>query len=362
MHPLRIAIDASRTTVARVTGTERYALELIRAMIRLNTEHQLLLYFRNHPPPDLLPTSDRITISIIPFRRMWTHIRFAATLWRDRPDVTFVPAHTLPFLFPGRAIVTVHDLGYRHFPRAHPAFQRMYLNLTTRYSANRATLVFADSQATANDLHRFYGTRHDKIRVIYPGIERPHFHDVDIAEKYCLPERYFLFIGTLQPRKNIAGLVRAYRSYRERVDQPAGLVLAGGKGWLYDDRWIAGTDGVQLIGYIDEEDKAALFANAIALVFPSLYEGFGFPVLEAMHCGLPVIASNTSSLPELVGEAGLTVDPDDFFAIASAMVHIDRDYDLREALRDRGYAQARRFTWDRAAANVFSAIETLPQA
>ncbi len=347
---MRIAIDASRTTVARVTGTEHYARALIRALIEANDSHHLTLYFRDAPPPDLFPQSARVRHKIIPLRRLWTHARFAAALWHDRPDITFVPAHTLPFVFPGTAAVTVHDLGYKLFPQAHPAKDRRYLDLTTRTSAARASVIFADSQATAADLTRFYGTPPHKIRVVYPGVNAPPIGDLrSVREKYHLPNDYFLFIGTLQPRKNIARLVQAYRLYREQGGQSA-LVLAGGKGWLYEDAWIANAPDVYRIGYVDEADKGALYAAARALVFPSLYEGFGFPVLEAMLCGTPVIASNTSSLPELVGEAGLLIDPLDVRAIAAAMQYITPD-------RERGIAQARRFTWDSAARAVLSALE-----
>src|SRR5690606_38381325 len=136
---------ASRTTVARVTGTEHYAIALIRALIRHNTQHRIALYFRDYPPDDLFPASPLVERRVLPQRRLWTHIAFAAALWRDRPDVTWVPAHTLPFVMPGRATVTVHDLGFRHFPSAHPGWSRLYLNLTTAYSARRASVILADS-------------------------------------------------------------------------------------------------------------------------------------------------------------------------------------------------------------------------
>lgn len=354
---MRLAIDASRTTVARVTGTERYALDLIRALIRLNTEHDITLYFRDDPPPDLR-SSGRVTTRVVPFPRLWTHLRFAAELWRDPPDLTWVPAHTLPAAFPGRAAVTVHDLGYRLFPQAHPPLQRLYLDATTRYSAARASVVLADSRATADDLTRFYGTPTSKIHVVYPGVEPPAVGDVGAVRlKYGLPERYFLFLGTLQPRKNIARIVQAYARWRSaHPDDAAALVLAGGKGWLYDPAWTAGVDGVMLAGYVDEADKGALYAGALGLVFPSLYEGFGFPVLEAMHSGAPVICSNTSSLPELAGDAALLVDPLDVDAIAATMGALSTDESLRAALREQGYAQARRFTWDAAARATFEAL------
>jgi glycosyltransferase involved in cell wall biosynthesis len=356
---LHIAIDASRTTVQRVTGTEHYAIQLIRALIRHNTRHTLTLYFRDTPAPNLFPVSERVVGRVIPFRRSWTHARFAAALWADRPDVTFVPAHTLPALFPGRGVVTVHDLGYRYFPAAHKTASRLYLDLTTRYSACRAAVVLADSQATAADLTRCYGTAPGKIRVVYPGVDAPVMGDSHaVRHKYGLPERYFLYIGTLQPRKNIAGIVAAYTQWQAmNPGDPTGLVLAGGQGWLYDPAWTAGAANVHLPGYVDAADKGALLAGAVALVFPSLYEGFGFPVVEAMLCGTPVIASDTSSLPELVGEAGLLVNPGDTSAIAGAMARLSGDEALRAALREQGYTQARRFTWERAAAETLAALE-----
>ena len=356
---MRIAIDASRTTVARVTGTEHYALRLIHTLIQQNSTHHITLYFRDQPPPGLFPDTDHVVYRIIPLPRLWTHLRFALELWRNRPDITFVPAHTLPLVFPGRAIVTVHDLGFKYFPQAHPAGQRYYLDWTTRYSARRACVILADSQATANDLSRFYGLSSGKIRVVYPGIDTPHLGDTDaIKQKYHLPERYFLFMGTLQPRKNIARIVRAFGQWQQiNPDDDTGLVLAGGKGWLYDETWTTGVDGVSLPGYIDEADKGALYAGATALVFPTLYEGFGFPVLEAMHCGTAVIASNSSSLPELVGDAGLLVDPLDVDAISAAMDMISSDAGLRQQLRAKGQRQVAKFTWEAAAQAVLEAFE-----
>ncbi len=229
--------------------------------------------------------------------------------------------------------------------------QRRYLDLTTRTSAARASLVLADSRATADDLIRFYGTPADKIHVVYPGVDPPPVGDFDaVRVKYHLPERYFLFLGTLQPRKNIARIVQAYQRWRSaHPGDPASLVLAGEQGWLYDPAWTAGVDGVILPGYVDDGDRGALYTGALALVFPSLYEGFGFPVLEAMWVGTPVICSRTSSLPELAGDAALLVDPLDVDAIAGAMAALAGDESLRAALRVKGFDQARGFTWDAAA-------------
>lgn len=359
---MRLAIDASRTTVARVTGTEHYALELIRALIRHNTTHDITLYFRDVPPVNLFPASAHVSSRVIAFPRAWTHLRFAAELWCDRPDLTWVPAHALPFVFPGRAAVTVHDLGYRFFPQAHPPRQRLYLDVTTRFSAARASIILADSRATADDLMRFYGTPARKIHIVYPGVEFPEKQPSDaeikaVRAKYRLPERYFLFLGTLQPRKNIARIVQAYSRWQAaNPNDPAALVLAGGRGWLYDPAWTAGVDGIILPGYIDDADKRALYAGSLAFVFPTLYEGFGFPVLEAMLSGTPVICSNTSSLPELAGDAALLVDPLNVDAIADAMSALSSDASLRGELVAKGDPQARQFSWDAAALAALAAL------
>ena len=366
---MRIAIDASRTTVARLTGTEHYALRLIQSLIITNEQREVpyrfKLYFRDAPPADLFPTSAYTEQCVIPFARAWTHIRFAQAIWKTRPDVTFVPAHTLPFMFPGKSVVTVHDLGYKYFPDAHPIRQRLYLDLTTRYSQARATFILADSQATANDLNTFYGTSPSKIEVIYPGVDAQPLLDTQqdieiIRAKYNLPERYFLFIGTLQPRKNIQRIVQAFAQWQQQYDnQDTAFVLAGGQGWLFDASWIADAEHIKQLGYIDEADKSTLLQGAIALVFPSLYEGFGFPVIEAMHCGTPVIASTTSSLPELVVKAGLLVNPEDVSAIVDAMQRYHTQDDLRDQMIQAGYQQAQTFTWEKTARDTMTVFDKI---
>ncbi|MCY3832924.1 MAG: glycosyltransferase family 1 protein [Chloroflexi bacterium] len=364
--PLRIAIDASRATSAQPTGTENYARRLIQALVQANESRQepdrYALYFRDDPAPELFPESAHVELIVLRAPRLWTHLRWARALWKAKPDITFAPAHTLPFIFPGAGIVTAHDLGYKRFPASHPAMQRAHLDITTRFSQARAALVLADSQATADDLRRLYRTPADKIRVVYPGIDAPDELPSPAAiksvrAKLRLPERYFLFVGTLQPRKNIRRLAQAFtRWQREHEDDETGLVLTGAKGWLFEDVWLAGASNVQVTGYVDEADKAGLLAGSIALVFPSLYEGFGFPAAEAMRYGAPVIASNTSSLPEVVGDAGLLVDPEDVSAIAAAMSRCSRDLALRRQMIERGFKQASRFNWDSAAAQVIDAF------
>jgi glycosyltransferase involved in cell wall biosynthesis len=365
---MHIAIDASRTTVTKRTGTEYYATRMIQALLALPSDHRFTLYFREAPPPHLFPAAPNLQTRVLAMPRLWTHLAFAAAISRARPDVTFVPAHTLPYWFGGRAVVTVHDVGYRHFPQAHPPRQRWYLDWSTAHSVRRAAAVLADSEATAADVRLFYGAA-DKLHIVPPAIDPQAQATADqiaaVRAKYHLPEMYFLFVGTLQPRKNIAGLVKAYARYRARHmpllprdrHELAGLVLAGAQGWLYDPSWIAGVEGITVTGYIDEADKAALYAGALALVFPSLYEGFGFPVLEAMQQGTPVLASNNASLPELVSSAGLLFRADDHEAFAAAMGVLQWDDRLRYRLRDKGLVRAQAYTWEHSARLALAVLE-----
>lgn len=361
---MRIAIDASRTTVSRRTGTENYALQLTRQLLQLKSDHHFDLYFRDTPAPNLFSDTDNYTAHVIPFERMWTHVRFAAELWRNRPAVTWVPAHTLPRFFPGKSVVTVHDLGYIHFPYAHPEKERRYLDWSTRHSANRATLIMADSIATQRDLTAVYGISAEKVRVVYPGVDE-NLHPVSdpqklaaIRQKYGLPPHYLIFIGTLQPRKNIERLVEAFAQWRAESGQNGvALALAGSTGWLYEPEWSEGVDGVKRLGYVDDADISALYSGAIGLVFPSLYEGFGFPVVEAMRCEIPVLCSNTSSLPELAGEAAILVDPLNIDAISQGINQLVEDAVLRKNLIERGKIQVQKFTWEAAAKAALQVLE-----
>lgn len=357
-----IGMDASRAAVAQATGTEFYSQQLIRALIDLAPDHRFRLYFNQQPLAQL--NTARVEARVIPFPRLWTHVRLSLEVTRHPPDVLFVPSHVLPLLRPRRSVVTIHDLGYLHFPDAHPTLQRWHLDLSTRWNARVAALVIADSQATKADLIKHYHTPTEKIVVAYPGLD-PQLRRVEdvttTLTRYGLDGEYIFTIGTLQPRKNLSRLIDAY-SRSTLPSRNIRLAIAGKKGWLYDDLFrqveqIELSDRVLFLGYVPDEDKAALLSGACAFVFPSLYEGFGFPVIEAMACGVPVVCSNTSSLPEVAGHAALLIDPLDVDAIAAALNRIVSESDLRQTLIERGYTQARRFTWKACARAVLGVLE-----
>jgi glycosyltransferase involved in cell wall biosynthesis len=285
------------------------------------------------------------------------------------PDALFVPAHVIPPIHPCPSLVTIHDLGYLHFPRSHPCQQRLYLDLSTRWNAHAATHLLADSQATRADLVAHYRVPANKITVAYPGTDESlsPVHDagaIQVAKaRYNISGSYFLYLGTLQPRKNLLRLVEAFAEFTTRHSPFATqLVLAGKRGWLYEDLFKrVGRRGleehVRLPGYVAEEDKAALLSGALAFLFPSLHEGFGLPVLEAQACGCPVITSTTSSLPEVAGNGALLVDPEDTAGIAKAMQRIITEPGLRDELIERGFANVGRFSWGTCAETVLEAIQ-----
>ncbi|HRE25117.1 MAG TPA: glycosyltransferase, partial [Anaerolineales bacterium] len=231
---MHIAIDASRTTVAQRTGTERYALSMIRALLAQEAGHTYTLYMRDTPPAGLFGIphpANRLRVRIVGMPRLWTHVGLARALAQDRPDVIWVPAHTLPLICPTPGVVTIHDIGYRFFPQAHPARQRRYLEWSTRHSAGIARRILADSQATLRDLERAYRVPPGRIEVVYPGRDET-LQRVDPAEvraRHGLTRPYLLHVGTVQPRKNLVRLIEAHA--RARVRRPElELVLAGAPG------------------------------------------------------------------------------------------------------------------------------------
>ncbi len=369
---MHIGVDASRATVPRRTGTESYSLHLIRALTALGGEDHFTLYSRDRPSPGLFPDSPQVTSRVIPFPRLWTHARLSWEMASRPPDVLFVPAHSLPVYAPRASVVTVHDLGYLHYPQAHPLGQRLYLNWSTRYSAHRAARVIADSLTTKSDLTRWYGIRPKKISVIYPGRDealipvRDAQSLVRVRQKYRLPEHYLLHVGTLQPRKNLLRLVEAFHllisgsvetQYALRNTDyalPLALVLAGRQGWLAQPvldqvKALDLESRVRFLDYVAEQDLGALYSGAELYVFPSLYEGFGFTPLEAMACGVPVVCSRASSLPETVGDAALLVDPLDVTALAQAIGAVLMRPELRASLVEQGFRQMEQFSWARCA-------------
>ena len=379
LSPRLIGIDASRSLRTEPTGTERYSQQIIGHMLAAHSDR---LAFRLYAPA--IPTAEEIsgdappphdqravTVRALPGNRLWTHRTLAWEISRRPPHLLFVPAHVVPFLPPALlppTVVTLHDIGYRYFPRSHTALQRLYLELSTRWSAAAARRIIAVSRQTANDLQRFYGVPEAKIRVIHEApiprtpVQRAAANGQDAAPLSVYQRPFALYVGTIQPRKNLLRLIDAFARLTQQHQIGWDLVLVGRRGWLSQEykrhaavRGLAGR--VHFPGYLPDAAVAALMEKAIFFAFPSLFEGFGLPVLEAQTTGVAVMCAKNSALPEIAGDAALLVDPNDVDDIAAAMLRLSRDEALRQELIAKGYENVKRFSWQKAARETLAVLE-----
>ena len=348
-----IGIDGTPAIRRFATGTEIYARSIIEALAASRDARTMRVYANAIDAPPWLPSG--VEWRGIPFPRLWTHWRLRQALRRDRPDVTFIPSHVLPFALGLPSVVTIHDVGHRREPQSYSRTARWYLEATTRYAARRASRLIAVSQSTADDLARFYQVPGGRISVVHSGIDprmRPQDPSrvAEVLERHGIGGAYLLYIGRNHPRKNLGMLRRAFDEARRRGLQ-AELVLAGPG---HND---ASEGAVRTLAYVPPDDLPALYAGAIALTLPSRFEGFGFPALEAMRCGTAVIASTAGALPEIIGTAGILLSPDDAGAWSQAMLELAQDAALQRRLIAAGAVRSADFTWEAAAARTWGVLD-----
>ena len=364
----RIAIDYSAAW-QQGAGIGRYTRELTAALAASDRLHDYRLFVAGAsaaqlPAPPAPNFSWRATpLSPRWLARLWHRARLPLPieLITGRVDLLHATDFTLPPTLPGtRTLLTVHDLSFVRVPQAASPPLKAYLDTVVPRSVVRADHILADSAATKRDLIELYHTPAAKISVLHSGVDKRYkpigeqAHIRSVRARYGLGDgEYILSVGTVQPRKNYARVIEALARLRAQGHE-LHYAIAGGKGWL--DGEIADAikraglgDHVSLLGFVDDADLPALYSGARMTVMVSLYEGFGFPVLESMACGTPVLASNISSLPEVAGRAALLVDPYDVDAIAHAMAALDSDSNLRARLVAAGFKQAARFSWARSA-------------
>jgi glycosyltransferase involved in cell wall biosynthesis len=383
---MRIAIDY--TAAARQgAGIGRYARELVSAIVASHKEeeHELLLMAASaglgerwereqERLRNLAPYPEQLTLRSLPvtddwMARIWQRARvpLPAEIILGDVDAFYSPDFVLPPLRKRtHALLTVHDLSFLRFPETFTPALRRYLERAVPRSIARADRILADSNATRDDLIQLLDVPPERIVTLYSGVSRRFSPQSEPEERHALQERYgigerpyILSVGTIQPRKNYARLIEACAPLAE--EQQIELVLVGQPAWLAEPILAAAAERscVKLPGFVDDADLPALYRQAEILAFPSLYEGFGLPALEAMACGTPVVASSTSSLPEVVGDAGLLVAPTDVPAWTAALRRLLDDESLRARLRAEGQAQATRFTWESAAERWWEIVGSL---
>ena len=373
MTVLRIAIDASAVP-QRMAGAAVYTYQLVRALAALPGDQRLVVFARPGLFDDL--AGDRLRVEHVrpmgrAMRLGWEQALLPLQLRRERIDVLHSPHHHTPVaarLASGRLrrVVTFHDVTFLLLPERYPLIRRLYMSSVTRASARAADAFIAPSQAVRNDVVRKLGLPADRVSVI-PEAAAPAYAPADgaamasLRQRYGLPNRYLLSVGSLEPGKNRARLIEAYaRLHHEGIDVP--LMVAGQRAWNYEGdfelvRRLGLDQQVRFLGYVPDEDLPALYSGALLLAFPSLYEGFGLPVLEAMACGTPVLTSNVSATAEVAGDAALLVDPRSVDGLTSALGRLLTDDALRAELRRRGLARAAEFSWERTARETLTVYE-----
>ena len=360
---MHIGIDG-RLPYYRMGGISQYVLQLLPALAALDSENRYTVFHSRKDGRSYRPAAPNFRRRVLwtPCHHRWERWALAAELLRHRLDVFHSPDFIPPQRGAKRRIITVHDLNFIYFPQFLTDESRRYYSGQIEWAVQAADHIAADSHATRSDLIERLQAPPEKVTTIHLaanpvyGAYYPAATVDETLARYNLPRGFILFVGTLEPRKNVPTLIRAYHSLRQEALVDAPLVLAGGKGWMYDEIFatieaLALRDHVRHLSGVGDEQLAHLYTAAGVLATPSYYEGFGLPALEAMHCGCPVIASNRGSLPEIVGPAGVLLDdPDDVPAWAHAIGRVLADSNLRVQMIARGYAQARQFSWERTAA------------
>lgn len=288
-----------------------------------------------------------------------------------KSDITHFFNYIIPPGVKGKTVVTVHDMVYKAFPETVRGRTRFMLDAGLKKSLKRADMVVTDSEFSRSEIIKYFPWCEKKLRVVPCGVDTKKFYPCDDKEKIAnvkaslgIEGEYFLYLGTIEPRKNLERLIRAYSVFSKNVTNAPKLVLAGGKGWLYDGifarvKALGLEDKVIFTKYVPAEDMNALMCGSLAFVFPSLYEGFGMPPLEAMACGVPVLTSGAASLPEVTGDCAVIVDPYDIKSIAKGLYRLYKDKELRSRLSREGIERAKEFSWERSAGLLYNIYKEL---
>jgi len=366
---IMLGIDGRLANAEQRSGAGRFCWEVLHALgYMVDSGVRLRVYLDRPPLPEFNPP--RATLITLPSGPFWTHRILAGELQTQPTDVFFSPVTQLPWGCPIPSLVSVLDLAVCSHPAYFPWQKRLAMRLQTAHAVRRANHLLAISESTARDLRRYYGVGADRLTVAHPGCAEAFFEAKPAPPATgtildTVPDRYILYVGQMQPRKNLARLLDAYAQVCERhPDLPHHLVLAGGKGWQNEALFLATStspvaDRIHYLDFLPEEHLPALVAGADVLVLVSLWEGFGLPALEAMAAGTAVLASNVSSLPEVVGDAGVLVDPEDTDAIAGGLTRLLTDAAFRFICEQQGRARARRFRWASTAAAIVEAVKKL---
>jgi glycosyltransferase involved in cell wall biosynthesis len=346
---MKIGIDASSAFKKKKTGVEWYSYYLIKELKNYPSfDFEFILY---SPIEIKEEFSNFLKVKILkwPFKYFWTQIRLAYENISNPVDVLFVPSHALPIFTRSKTIITLHDLGFERFPQVYPLKQRLYTRFVYKWAVKHASLIIAISEFTKKELINLYKADPNKIEVVYLGYDENLFYPRDeneinnLLSKYKIKRPYLLYVGRLEKKKNIINLIKAFTFFSKDFY----LLLIGKPGFGYKEikKFQSKFKNIIELGYIPYEELPIFYSGATCFIFPSLYEGFGLPILEAMACGCPVVASNSSSIPEIGENAILYFKPENPYEIVKNIFKIIKDEELRKDLKVRGFLRVKNFSW-----------------
>lgn len=387
---MTIGIDLRAIGQGKYSGVEEYALNLLDALFAVDRKNKYLLFSSGQKTSDryleFAQNANKKNSNIdlchysVPNRILNISFKLFSRPKIDKlmgqADIVFAPNINLLPSFKAKKVVTFHDLSFEKYSNFFSARQIFWHNFVNpKKLAREADSIIAMSESTKNDLIEIYGIPEEKISVVYSGVGQAAKVDrksgnesmnlENIRKKYNLPEKYILYLGTIEPRKNIIGLIKAFEIFKKDFPgRTEKLVIAGSKGWLYGDIFSAARrssvkNNIIFTDFIENGDKKCLYGAASLFVYPSFYEGFGFPPLEAMAAGTPVITSDCSSLPEVIGAAAIMVNPYNVSYLAGAMEEILSDHILTEKMIKKGYEQVKKFSWEKCARETLKVFENL---
>jgi glycosyltransferase involved in cell wall biosynthesis len=361
----RFGYDADSGLPNRV-GSGEFCFQLLSAISKLDSRNEYYIYLPTSPTQDMPGEKENWKYEVFTSFKLWTLIGLSQKLFKNqyKLDVFFSPTHYLPVNYKVPSVISVLDVSYLKFPSLFKGKDLLMLKYWGKYSIKKARKIITISESSKNDIIKSYGVSPGKIAVVYPGIKKLNFANdykmSDLKEKFGIDSEYILFVGTLQPRKNIVRLIEAF----SKLKTDSKLVVVGRRGWQYEE--ILGAPekfGVKhrviFIENAGDEDLPSLYKNAQFFILPSLYEGFGLPILEAMQNSCPVITSNISSLPEAGGDGALYVDPQSTDDIASKMQKLLDDESLRRELIKKGHEQVKKFSWEKSAKETLKVLENI---
>ena len=371
-----IGIDASRANKPIKTGVEWYSYHLIQYLKKIDQENQYFLYTNKRLEPALAVCPDNFKEKVLRWLpiRLWTLIRLSWEMkfGKNKPDVLFVPAHTIPLANPKKTVVTVHDIGFERYPELYSWADKLYHRWTIKFIKKLATKIITISEFSKKEIVDFYQIPEEKVVVVYNGYDNQSYRRLNkvgdesfrLKEKFNIEAPYFMFVGRIEAKKNIPNLIKAFGEFKKaRPEDKHILVLVGRIGYGFEDVeenifQYKLEDSVKILEYLPTEEVVFLLNNADLFIFPSNYEGFGMPVLEAMACGCPVICSNTTALPEVAGEAAIKFNPQKTEAVIKAMTTVVDHPEISQALIEQGYEQVKKFSWDKCARETLQVLKS----